>query len=100
MNPVKAGMVGYIWDYPWSSVHAHLSGEDKDGIVATENMVGLIGDWKSYLLSASGDDVADFQKHTRTGRPLGDKSFLQMAEKRLNRDLRKKKPGPKLKDRN
>ena len=100
LNPVEAGMVENAWDYPWSSVHAHLSGEDPQGIVDTEDLQGLIGDWKSYLLSARGADNADFQQHARTGRPLGNERFLGMAEKRLMRDLRKKKPGPKPKEQN
>jgi putative transposase len=33
LNPVKAGMVKSAWDYPWSSVHAHLAGEDAKGII-------------------------------------------------------------------
>jgi len=33
LNPVKAGMVDSAWDYPWNSVHAHLSGYDKLGLV-------------------------------------------------------------------
>ena len=85
LNPVKAGIVENAWDYPWSSVHAHLSGDDPQGIVDTEDLQGLIGDWKSYLLSARGADNADFQKHARTGRPLGDERFLEMAEKPLRR---------------
>ena len=33
LNPVKANMVKKAEDYRWSSVHAHLKGEDPFGIV-------------------------------------------------------------------
>ena len=41
LNPVKAGMVDSAWDYPWSSVHAHLSGSDKLGLVNTDTHILL-----------------------------------------------------------
>jgi len=39
--------------------------------------------------------IEEFERHERTGRPLGDESFIEFAEKLLDRDLKKKKPGPK-----
>ncbi len=96
LNPVKAGMVADAWDYPWSSVHAHLSGNDDYGLVNTKPMLNFIGDWKQYLLDAQNHSTEDFGKHERTGRPLGSDSFIEMAESLLGRDLKKKKPGPKV----
>ncbi len=95
LNPVKAGMVKTAWDYQWSSVHAHLSGEDKAGIVEAKKLLKLVGDWKSYLLEAQGYGVEEFESRERTGRPLGNERFIERAEKLLKRDLKKKKPGPK-----
>jgi putative transposase len=88
-------MVDFAWDYPWSSVHAHLSGVDEFGLVDTKKMVNFIDDWKSYLLEVQNHSIDDFAKHERTGRPLGSDSFIEMAESLLGRDLKKKKPGPK-----
>jgi putative transposase len=34
-------------------------------------------------------------RHERTGRPLGEDSFLDQLEQRLGRRLRPQKPGPK-----
>ncbi len=99
LNPVKAGMVKAPWDYRWSSVHAHLSGKDKDGIVAAKRLLELVGDWKSYLTEAQGYGIEEFERHERTGRPLGDNSFIELAEKLLSRNLKKKKPGPKVEGR-
>ena len=82
-------MVDFAWDYPWSSVHAHLSGHDELGLIDIKKMSHYIDNWKSY-------STEDFAKHERTGRPLGSDSFIEMAELLLNRDLKKKKPGPKV----
>lgn len=96
LNPVKANMVSKPEDYRWSSVHAHLKGKDPLGIVNAQKLIDLCGDWKEYLQQAVADTEVDFKKHSSTGRPLGDDSFIERAEKLLNRDLRKKKPGPKV----
>jgi len=97
LNPVKAGIVKNAWDYPWSSVHAHLSGHDENGLVEVNKMQDLFGDWKNYLLNAQGLPMEEIEAHNRTGRPLGDSRFLKAAEKITGRDLIKKKPGPKSK---
>ncbi len=96
LNPVKAGMVEFAWEYPWSSVHAHISGRDEKGIVETAPLLSLIGEWRAYLDEMQPKDMPNFERHEQTGRPLGDDGFVQLAEKLLGRDdLRKKKPGPK-----
>jgi putative transposase len=61
-----------------------------------EEKLELCGDWKLYLKQSQKEPDEQFERHTRTGRPLGDKTFITKAEKLLNRDLRKKKPGPKV----
>jgi len=38
------------------------------------------------------------ERHERTGRPLGNERFVELAERLLGRDLKKKKPGPKAKN--
>ena len=39
--------------------------------------------------------IEELERHERTGRPLGDDRFIELVEKLLSRDLKKKKPGPK-----
>jgi putative transposase len=98
LNPVKAGMVKHAWEYPWSSVHAHLSGHDENGIVRTKPLLSLIGNWRSYLEESMLQTNEDIACHERTGRPLGSEAFVDMAGRILGRDLRKQKPGPKHRD--
>ena len=47
-----------------------------------------------------GDSGEEFEKHERTGRPMGGESFIEKAEELPGRKLKKKKPGPKPKDGN
>jgi len=89
-------MVKKAWNYRWSSVHAHLSGEDEHGIIQPEKLLSLTGDWKNYLKESKGLQIDEFEQHERTGRPLGTEKFLEKAERILQRELKKKKPGPKV----
>ena len=100
LNPVKAGIVKKAWDYRWSSVHAHLAGQDSLGIILPEKLLSLAGDWKTYLKEAQANSGIEFEQHGRTGRPLGSEHFIEKAERLLQRDLKKKKPGPKGDGRN
>lgn len=97
LNPVVAGMVKNAWDYPYSSVHAHLKGKDELGIINPNYLLNLVDDWKLYLELSKNDKVEELQKHARTGRPLGKDGFVQTAEKLVDRVLAKAKPGPKRK---
>jgi putative transposase len=95
LNPVKAGIVSKAWDYQWSSVHAHLSGKDSDGIIVPDRLLAMTGDWRTYLQDAQYGVSDSLEQHERTGRPLGSESFIEKAERLLERELKKKKPGPK-----
>jgi len=53
-----------------------------------------IDDWKAFL-SSQPDGIEELRLHTRTGRPLGGESFVNLAEVLTGRFLRKRKPGPK-----
>jgi REP-associated tyrosine transposase len=79
-------------------VPAHLSEKDKDGIVAAKRLLERVGDWKRYLTKAQGYGIEELARHERTGRPLGGDRFIELAEKLLSRDLKKKKSGPKVAD--
>jgi len=53
-------------------------------------------------LLASGDQALyeQVRMHERTGRPLGEDSFMEKMSDIVGRELSKKKPGPKRKDDN
>jgi putative transposase len=94
LNPVRAGLCESPADWPWSSVHAHLNGED-DRLVSVAPMLERVADWKGYL--SENDTVVDpgaIRRHTRTGRPLGSDAFVSRLESITGRCLRKGTPGP------
>ena len=95
LNPVRAGMVSRPEDYPWSSAGAHLAGAN-DKLVTVAPLLALAADWAALL--DGGLSAADYEalhRHQRTGRPLGDRAFVERLEQALGRPLRKRKPGPK-----
>jgi putative transposase len=94
LNPVRAGLVKTPGEYQWSSARAHLEGKD-DLLVKSQSLVERIGNWQEFLNQGNADWELDaIRGHLRTGRPLGDKSFLVSLEQRLRRPLLPRKPGP------
>jgi len=56
----------------------------------------MVHDWRGFLSSAASDkETAELREHERTGRPLGDESFIEKLEGKLGRVLRIQKPGRK-----
>jgi putative transposase len=84
----------------WSSASAHLAQKD-DLLVKTEPLCSLVQkSWREFLAFDVPEPEIDLlRKHERTGRPLGDDSFIEKLERLLDRRLRPEKPGPKKKDR-
>ena len=97
-NPVRAKLAGKPEQWPWSSAGAHMSGEN-DRLVNVEPLLAIInGDWRDFLTGAiSSAELTDIRKHEKTGRPLGDVSFVSHLENLLGRELRPRKPGRKPK---
>jgi putative transposase len=95
LNPVKARLCKSPQDWRWSSVHAHLSAED-DRLVSVRPMLEKFPNWPEYLeQSESEDEKQNIRMHTRTGRPLGSTSFVEMLEALTGKPLKARKPGPK-----
>jgi len=95
-NPVRAGLVKRAWEWPWSSAAGHVSG-DGDALVNPGGALAAeISNWRQFLSAEEDDeDLRRFRLHGRTGRPLGDAAFIARLETRLDRPLRRKRPGPK-----
>ena len=98
MNPVAAGIVTHPGDYQWSSANAHLSGQD-DRLTRVEPLLAMVGHWSDFLRLASEDEMNTFRKHERSGRPLGQESFVAKLEENISRILSPQKRGPKTKSR-
>ena len=94
-NPVRAGIVEKAEDYPWSSAKAHVR-KFEDPLLSDFYLIDEIANWKEYLRNNDEQEKLNIlRKHTRTGRPLGEKSFIENLEKKLGRMLTKQRPGRK-----
>jgi len=95
LNPVRARLVDEPWQYPWSSAAAHLAGCD-DRLVRVKPLLEMFGDWREYLTRDIPEkEFQALRRHERTGRPLGDETFLANLEETLGLTLRPLKSGPK-----
>ena len=95
-NPVVANLCRDPFDWEWSSAMAHLVDTDNE-LVRVKPMLDRIDDWKTYLSDAYeiSDEYDIIERHSRTGRPLGNKRFVSMLESIAGRELAPKKPGRK-----
>jgi len=94
LNPVHAGLCEDPRDWRWSSIHAHLKGED-DLLVDVGPMLERVQDWNSYLAqSNSSSMVESIRSGSISGRPAGDDAFVSMIEEVTGKRVRKNKPGP------
>ncbi len=97
-NPTAAGLAEKPWDYPWSSARAHIEGRD-DILVRTKPLLEMVDDWQNWISQETTKEmIKHFQQHERTGRPLGDDSFVDELEMITGRELKIKKAGRKKKD--
>jgi putative transposase len=100
LNPVRAGLVARAQDWPWSSVRAHLSGED-DGLVIVKPLLDRVGDFRTLLQPDARDEArfAMLRRSETTGRPLAAEDFVKDLERRLGRPVARRAPGRKPKPR-
>lgn len=93
LNPVKAGLASKPEDYPWSSARAHPKKQD-DELVKIEHLISMVANWRNFLKSKNADEEHELlQRHERTGRPLGNKEFIEHLERKLTRNLLPQKGG-------
>lgn len=94
-NPVRAGLVKSAEDYPWSSASSHIK-KRETSLLTNFFLLEEIKDWREYLSQEEKEeDLKLFRRHGQTGRPLGDRGFIDDLAKKLGIALHKKKPGPK-----
>ena len=95
LNPVRAGLAEKAWQYPWSSAKAHVTGRD-DRLVKVKPMLERMPDWREHLAATIETIELDIiRRHLRTGRPLGDRSFVELLEAKTGRKLAPRKRGRK-----
>lgn len=93
LNPVRAGLVASADEWSWSSARAHLSGRD-DCLVNVAPLLAMVADWRALINSGLGEEeLGEFGEHSRTGRPLGSKAFVERLQHLVGRMLRPQKAG-------
>jgi len=99
LNPVRAGLVKKPEAWLWSSAGPHIKGKD-DLLVKTAPLSEMVNkSWQQFLsVDVNGPEIELLRRHERTGRPLGEESFIKKVESLLNRRLMPRKPGPQKKD--
>jgi putative transposase len=95
LNPVRAHLASRPEDWPWSSARAHLGGI-ADGITDVSALRQHVANWASFLADGLDDAALDaIRGGERTGRPLGDETFIKRLEATTGRQLARQRPGPK-----
>jgi putative transposase len=80
IDPGIAGIRRRPETHPWSSARAHLAEKD-DALVKVAPLLEMVGDWKTFLAGGlAAEDLAALRSHERSGRPLGETSFLAGME--------------------
>ena len=99
LNPVRARLCDRAEEWPWSSVRAHLAGED-DRLAKVAPLLERVGDFASFL---GGEEDQQATRALRiaetTGRPVGSADWVERLELRSGRLLARRKPGPRPKAR-
>ena len=95
LNPVRAGLVSRPEEWVWSSVHAHLKGEDDD-LVTVNPMLEIISDWSSFLATPEvASELDNMRMSAQAGRPIGNDNFVDKLERITGCQLRRGTPGRK-----
>ena len=94
LNPVRARLVPRAQDWPWSSVRAHLAGED-NGLVTVKPVLSRVPDFPHLLAEDNENGFAAIRIAEGIGRPLGNPDFIAGLERILGRRLARRAPGRK-----
>jgi putative transposase len=95
LNPVRARLVERAQDWPWSSVRAHLRGED-DGLARVAPVLSRVERFADLIAGDPQDPAfAAIRAAETTGRPLATAAFVADLERRLGRPIARRAPGRK-----
>jgi putative transposase len=95
-NPVRARLVARCADWRWSSVAAHLAGED-DHVVKVKPALEQVGDFAAFLAEPFDEAAAyaPLRRAETVGRPVGSPEWLKGLEALTGRSLAPRKRGRK-----
>ena len=93
LNPVRAGLIGAAWDWPWSSALAHVRAGASDPLLDPEWANSFrcwdFAGWRECLEpDPPAEEVDAIRRATRAGEPLGSVEFLDNLERLAGKRLR------------
>jgi len=94
LNPVRAGLCACASDWPWSSAGSYEL-DARGPLVDREMLEWLLPKYDSREVMPAEGEADAIRQHTRTGRPLGDESFIGRLEAISGRALKPRPPGPR-----
>ncbi len=85
-NPVRARIADSPDGYKWSSTFGHVN-RGTDPILSNDSHIGIEArDWLVFLSREKDNEIMDeIRKHSLTGRPCGEDSFILGIEELLGR---------------
>jgi len=89
-NPVRAGIVGQAWTYPWSSASLHVGNQVEEELIDRATWTGLMkaDEWRTYLQETEDRErLKEIRRLTMVGRPLGNAEFVCKLGKKLGLKL-------------
>jgi putative transposase len=95
LNPVRARLVSRAEDWPWSSVRAHLAGQD-DALVTVRPVLDRVPHFGELLMGDRDEVFAELREAEGSGRPLGTPQFVTGLERLLGRPIARRAPGRKV----
>ena len=101
-NPVRAGLVATVDDYPWSSARAHLGAMDETGMLDLSrwSAVWTPVEWRDYIsVTAASVETQLIREATQVGYTLGSPTFLDQLEQRFGRSFHRRSVGRPRKNR-
>ena len=86
-NPVRSGLVNLVQDWRWSSARGNLGLLD-DPLIPNRPALQIVSDWASYVsCSEKPQELATLRRATGTGRPKGNRNFIETLESISGRQI-------------
>jgi len=94
-NPIRAGLVKKLWDYPWSSCRAYMNKRQEVSWLRTELILGKYGGSRKAFIAAQEDSVRSNENILDKlwhGLYLGSKEFGEECIKKVKAESHREKP--------
>lgn len=93
LNPLRSKLVRRPQDWPWSSARGNLGLVD-DPLIPDRPALDIASPWADYLATNENpEELKQLRRQTGTGRPSGNRAFLDRIEMLTGRNMRKRRPG-------